>query len=105
MCECACPGCQSAEKSSCSGCGREQYCGSVCQKLDWKAHKSICPILQKLPNKQQSFLKVVTVISEILDSKKGKDIRVLQHLLSFAEYQFGKEVQGKLIVKGITANA
>lgn len=53
------------------------------------------PIFKKLSNKQQLFLDVVTVVSMVLDSKKGKDIRVLQPLLSFAEYQFGKEVLGK----------
>jgi tetratricopeptide (TPR) repeat protein len=38
---------------------------------------------------------VTRIISEILDSKKGNDVRILGHLLSFAEYQFGKGVAGK----------
>jgi tetratricopeptide (TPR) repeat protein len=38
---------------------------------------------------------VTRLIDEILDSKKGKDIRILEHLLSYAEYQFGKGVAGE----------
>jgi hypothetical protein len=55
----------------------------------------MCPILKKLTNKLQPYREVTRIISETLDSKKGKDIRILEHLLSFAEYQFGKGVAGK----------
>jgi tetratricopeptide (TPR) repeat protein len=82
-------------KSFCSGCGREPYCGSACQKLDWKIHKSMCPILKKLSNTQlQPYDEAIQVIMEILASKKN-DIRFLEHLLSYAEYQFGQNVPGK----------
>jgi hypothetical protein len=33
---------------------------------------------------------VTQIIDDILESKKGNDCRVLKHLLSFAEHQFGK---------------
>jgi tetratricopeptide (TPR) repeat protein len=92
MSHCARPGCQTAAKSSCSGCGREQYCGSDCQKLDWKAHKSICPILKKFPNKLQSYNEAIQIIYEILVSNNA---RVLEHLLSYADYQFGQHVAGR----------
>eukprot|EP00596_Hydrurales_sp_CCMP1899_P010685 CAMPEP_0119044520 /NCGR_PEP_ID=MMETSP1177-20130426/32020_1 /TAXON_ID=2985 /ORGANISM="Ochromonas sp, Strain CCMP1899" /LENGTH=329 /DNA_ID=CAMNT_0007014709 /DNA_START=170 /DNA_END=1160 /DNA_ORIENTATION=+ len=92
MSHCARPECQTAAKSSCSGCGREEYCGSYCQKLDWKAHKSICSILKKLPNKQQSFYEAAQIVEEILESNNA---RVLEHLLSYADYQFGKAVAGR----------
>jgi tetratricopeptide (TPR) repeat protein len=92
---CARPNCQTAAKSSCSGCGREQYCGSACQKLDWKVHKLICPILKRLPNKQQSYKEAVRIINEIRSSNKGNDVRVLGHLLSYADYQFGQPVTGR----------
>jgi hypothetical protein len=95
MSECALPDCHVAAKSSCSGCGREQYCGSACQKLDWKVHKSMCPILKKLSNTLQPYQEVVQVIEEILASKKGNGMRVLEHLLSYADYQFGKPNSGK----------
>jgi hypothetical protein len=39
---------------------------------------------------------VIRIICEILDSKKGNDARILEHLLSYAEYQVGKGVPGKL---------
>jgi hypothetical protein len=92
---CARPDCQSPAKSSCSGCDREQYCGSACQKLDWKVHKSICPILKRLQNKQQSYEEAVRIINEILTSNKGNDARVLGHLLSYADYQFGQPITGR----------
>jgi hypothetical protein len=38
---------------------------------------------------------VTQLINEIFESKKGNDCRVLEHLLSFAEHQFGKGVPGK----------
>jgi tetratricopeptide (TPR) repeat protein len=61
--------------------------------LDWKAHKSLCPILKKLPNKLQSFDEAVRIVEETLASNKGKDIRVLEHLLSYADNQFGQQVE------------
>jgi hypothetical protein len=94
MFKCARPHCKTNAKSSCSGCGREQYCCGECQKLDWKLHKSMCPILKKLLNTQQPYRTVTGIIDEILASKKGNDIRVLEHLLLYAEYQFGKQVPG-----------
>jgi hypothetical protein len=100
MSTCARPGCVTLAKSSCSGCGREQYCGNDCQKLDWKIHKPICPILKTLSHRLQPFHEVVRIIKEIGSNEiqvftKGNDIRVLKHLLAYAEYQFGEEVTGK----------
>lgn len=94
MSKCGRPGCLTPAKCFCSGCGREQYCGSACQKMDWKIHKSLCPILKKMPNELQPFHEVRRIISEILVSSKGKDGRILEHLLSFSHFQFGKEVTG-----------
>mmetsp|Transcript_11679 Transcript_11679/g.11322 ORF Transcript_11679/g.11322 Transcript_11679/m.11322 type:complete len:469 (+) Transcript_11679:96-1502(+) len=98
MFQCARPNCHLQGKSSCSGCGREQYCGSECQKLDWKIHKSLCPFLKKLSNKTQPYHEALKVIDSILQSKKANDMRVLEHLLSYVEYQFElihrKEVTG-----------
>jgi hypothetical protein len=37
---------------------------------------------------------VAKVIGETLKSKKGYDIRILKHLLSYAELHFGKEGPG-----------
>jgi hypothetical protein len=55
----------------------------------------MCPILKKLTNKLRPYREVNRLVDEILKSKKGNDIRVLEHLLSFAEDQFGKEITGK----------
>jgi hypothetical protein len=55
----------------------------------------MCPILKKLRNKLMPFYEVTRLIIETLESKKGNNCRVLEHLLSFAEHQFGKGVTGK----------
>jgi tetratricopeptide (TPR) repeat protein len=55
----------------------------------------MCPILKKLTNKLKPYREVTRLIVEIRNSKKGKDARILEHLLSFAEYQFGKGVATK----------
>jgi tetratricopeptide (TPR) repeat protein len=54
----------------------------------------MCPILKKLSKNIQPFREVLPVIKEILASPKGNDLRVLEHLLSYAEYQFGNQVLG-----------
>jgi tetratricopeptide (TPR) repeat protein len=95
MSKCARPDCQAAANSSCSGCGREIYCSSVCQKLDWKVHKLSCRILKKLSSQLQPYNEVVRITKEILASNKGNDLRVLEHLLSCADYQFGQQVAGR----------
>jgi hypothetical protein len=95
MSSCARPGCRASAKSSCSGCAIEQYCGSDCQKLDWKSHKSLCSILKRLSRKRQPFDEVVLIIAETLASEKGfKNIRVLKHLLLYADCHFGKKITG-----------
>jgi hypothetical protein len=63
--------------------------------LDWKAHKSICAILKKLLNKLQSYDEAVRIVNQILASNKGNDIRVLEHLLSYADNQFGQQFAGR----------
>jgi hypothetical protein len=54
----------------------------------------MCPILKQLSIKLQPFHEVVRIKGEVLTSKKGKDCRVLEHLLSYLEYQFGEKVAG-----------
>jgi tetratricopeptide (TPR) repeat protein len=99
MSKCARPGCQTPANSSCSGCAREQYCSTSCQNVDWKIHKSMCSILKKLSNQFLPFREAYKIIIDILNSEKGSDRRILEHLLSYAEYQFGKEVTGSVYHK------
>jgi tetratricopeptide (TPR) repeat protein len=54
----------------------------------------MCPILKKLSVQQQPIHEVIRIKDEILISKKGKDVRVLQHLLSYLEHQFGEKITG-----------
>jgi tetratricopeptide (TPR) repeat protein len=55
----------------------------------------MCPILKKLSNTLQPFHQVVEMIFEILKSpEKRANARVLGHLLSYAENQFGNQVAG-----------
>jgi tetratricopeptide (TPR) repeat protein len=63
--------------------------------LDWKAHKSICAILKKLPYQRQSYNEADRIVKETLASNKGNDVRVLEHLLSYADNQFGQQVEGR----------
>jgi hypothetical protein len=91
MSECSRPGCLLPGKSSCAVCRREQYCSGSCQKGDWKIHKLICPFLKKLSNKSQPYLEVCRIIYEVLNAKSD-DIRLLKHLMSYAEEQFGEQV-------------
>lgn len=95
MSKCARPGCPTIAKSLCSVCLMDHYCSSSCQKTDWKIHKSLCPILKKLSSKLLPFHEAIQVIKEIGASEKENDARVLEHLMSYAEYQFGKEDTGK----------
>jgi tetratricopeptide (TPR) repeat protein len=97
MSQCAQLGCQSAAKSSCSGCGIEKYCGSICQKLDWKEHKFICATLKRLPKQLEPYPEVFQVIKNIMNGpeKFRNNTRVLGHLVSCAEFQFGDRIRGK----------
>jgi tetratricopeptide (TPR) repeat protein len=54
----------------------------------------MCPILKRLSNKLQTFREATRIINEIVASTKGNFVRILEHLLSYAEYQFGKEITG-----------
>jgi tetratricopeptide (TPR) repeat protein len=51
--------------------------------------------LKRLPNQLQSYDKALQIVEEILASNKGNDIRVLEHLLSYADNQFGQQVKGR----------
>jgi hypothetical protein len=55
----------------------------------------MCSILKKLTRKLQPHREVALVIDDVLKSKKGNNCRIVEHLLSFAEHQFGKGVRGK----------
>lgn len=104
MLRCARPNCQLLAKNRCSSCARELYCGSTCQKLDWKLHKSLCPILKKLLNKP---FDAYQIILDILASQKGFNIRILEHLILYAEFQFGYvlgEGCHEFVDGGITSN-
>jgi hypothetical protein len=98
MSKCASPGCFKAGMNRCSTCLREPYCSGECQKGDWKLHKSICKTLKKLSLQLQPYQGVVQVINEIIGERLKKtqlDIRVLGHLIAYAEHQFGDRVPGK----------
>jgi hypothetical protein len=98
MSKCASPGCFKAGINRCSICLREPYCSGECQKGDWKSHKLICKTLKKLSLQLQLYQEVARVIEEISEERPEKlqlDIRVLGHLIFYAERQFGDRVSGK----------
>jgi hypothetical protein len=95
MLECARSGCLNAGTNRCSGCFREPYCCGECQKKDWQPHKKICKVVKKMSNHLQPYHEVIQVIKEIQTSANFNDRRIVKHLLSYAEFQFGDRVHGR----------
>jgi hypothetical protein len=52
----------------------------------------MCSTLKKLSKKSEPFLEAFRIILEIVSSAKAKYVRILEHLLSYAEYQFGQDL-------------
>jgi hypothetical protein len=103
--KCGNPSCEKFDTSKCSGCKTQGYCGSECQKKDWKFHEGMCPFKKEgamfLP-----FPKVCDVISQLkkkASAVTGKDseIRILKNCLSFAEYQYGDRIIGQNNVREV----
>jgi hypothetical protein len=69
-----------------------ENCGSDCQKLDWKAHKSMCSNLKKFSKELQPYDKAILVIWQVINSEKMEDIRSLEHLQSYTDLQLGNQV-------------
>jgi hypothetical protein len=98
MSQCVQPGCVKEGTNRCSICLREPYCSRDCQKADWKAHKSTCKMLKKFSNELRPYSEVDQIINEILDAPKiigERKLRVIQHALSYANFQLGERVLGK----------
>jgi hypothetical protein len=94
MSQCASPCCNRPASSQCSVCLKEWYCGSECQKADWKKHKLICKVLKRFSNQLQPYSQVYQVIMEIFGTPAATE-RVLKHLLTYATFQFGERIPGK----------
>jgi hypothetical protein len=93
MSQCALPCCNKPAASKCSVCLMEPYCCGECQKADWKRHKLICKVLKRLSTELQPYHQVVQVSMEILDLPGN--LRILSHLLHYAETQFGERIVGE----------
>jgi tetratricopeptide (TPR) repeat protein len=95
MFKCARHGCLKIGVNRCSTCLKEPYCSGDCQKGDWKAHKLICKTLKKLSLQLQPYHEVARVIEEIgreIPMKIQLDIRVVEHLIQYAEHQYGDRI-------------
>jgi hypothetical protein len=90
MLKCINPDCHNTAGTSCSVCAGENYC----QKLDWRVHKSLRPVLKKLPSElQPSHEGTFTLtgmdgvrsdmVQDILSEKYMKDnpLKLLQPIL------------------------
>jgi hypothetical protein len=58
----------------------------------------MCKILKKLSLQLQSYHEIIKVIKEIqkeLSTKENEETRVLGHLISYVEYQFGDRIPGE----------
>jgi hypothetical protein len=56
---CACPGCSVVRSSGvrllrCKGCRAAAYCGVVCQRKDWRAHKPACRAAQEAEARERA---------------------------------------------------
>jgi tetratricopeptide (TPR) repeat protein len=89
--QCSRSECSAIAHSCCPTCQYEYYCGKYCQELEWPAHKLICQSIKNLSRKLQPYNIARAVINEILQSKEKNNLNILQHLLTYAEEQFGKE--------------
>jgi hypothetical protein len=100
---CARPGCDKIGANACSKCMKEFYCSGECQETDWKSHKMLCLLIKLLSNTQLPFRDVHFTFNEFVDqnynkiAKLGKknEIRLLKHLATFLEHQFGKRIAGE----------
>jgi hypothetical protein len=102
MPQCARPGCINVGEKKCATCLREHYCGGDCQELDWKSHKLICKALKKLLHQLQPYREVILLILETKEEsfeKRELKGRVLEHLISYAEYQFVDRAPGNFFVE------
>jgi tetratricopeptide (TPR) repeat protein len=98
MSKCAHPDCLNLGTNKCSVCLRELYCSGECQKGDWKLHKSMCKILKKFSFSFQPYQEVIQIICTWIQDKpklSQQKSRVLKHLISYLEYQFGDRIPGK----------
>jgi tetratricopeptide (TPR) repeat protein len=66
--------------------------------LEWKSHKLICKTLKKPSHQLQHYGEVIRLLEEIsgIQLKINQlKTRLLEHLILYAEYQFGDRVPGK----------
>lgn len=90
--ECVLPGCHNLRDSSkilCSICKEQSRCR---QEEDYEVQKSMSPIMKKLSSELQPFDSAIKVINEILASEEASDPRILEHLLSYVQFQLGEKV-------------
>lgn len=98
MSQCCETSCLNFGLKLCSGCLKEGYCSSGCQKKDWKKiHKFMCGYMKN--DKFLSFTEVEKKLIELAKQASLKDgtdcIRILKCAVSFAEFQFNERLVGK----------
>ena len=94
---CACPGCDQPGTKMCGACGgRDSYCSSDCQKVDWKVHRLFCgkilPVGELPPKEAVTYFKR-SAIQKMANAAMDGDriqLRRLDALIAFAEKHFGK---------------
>jgi hypothetical protein len=90
---CAGSDCDKIGSRDCSGCLKESYCSEKCQKKDWKAHKSLCTMIQMMPVAKETFKRIDFVVQKVKNltaaekAKIGlnKYVRLLEHAAAYAE--------------------
>jgi hypothetical protein len=103
--ECAKLDCYQLGTNSCSGCLRQYYCSTECQKSDWKMHKTLCRLIKLMPfDMLKPFYDVESIVIEVTEKAEEKIadsetqskimIILLQHAASFVENQFKNRIVG-----------
>jgi hypothetical protein len=98
MSQCAPPCCNKPATNRCSICLKEPYCSGECQKGDWKEHKKICKIINRLSNNLQPYPEAVQLTKEI--TAASGNIRIINYLLSYAQLQFDDRIPGEAFRQG-----
>jgi hypothetical protein len=107
--ECDRPGYSEKRIQACSASQREFYCGTECQKKDWKTRKKICHVVELIIDAplplykdvcsiiEGAFLRTEAPVDKLSDKVCAK---LLQHTATFTERQFGKRTTGRVVYEG-----
>jgi uncharacterized membrane protein (DUF485 family) len=108
MSNCGNPCCEKARLKSCSGCLKEMYCDTDCQKADWKTHKQLC-LIMKNDDKLLEYSEISIIMNKLMNlasfsriknniklnkENKNRSAKILTYCVLFVKKQFGEKIIG-----------